>query len=888
MLRDGAAGPEEDPQRAALSARVAQLEADLRATSERLLKTLDDKDAAEKDLESLRAEAHDVIRQWEEENSLLRQKLDAALLDVQSVRSESINKENVAIEMKNKVIELQGTVAAQLTRLASNERRMSEQENEKTGLRRRTAELETENGAFRDRVTECEGRVTTLMHQVAHLERLREDDADEIVRHKASTAQALTCSDELRSELARSRDEVVELESRVQGAACRADAERAHYEGERLALVQSSREELERMRAQLESKDNELEDAFGRLAASDEEVRRLKRECSELETKLDVMGRRAVSNEQSMQDQMDVIKSLESDVRCQRELCQTLKNNLVRVQAENERMGVESTALRDLNRDLSSELDRCRKANEEFLTQMDRVSQERHGACAAMTREMDGLRMALSEQGERYRLEKETFAHRSDALHAECAALKLKLLSQNEEGARLSVDGMHAEGLLSLYSMAYHGARAMVERATVVAGKMREALGDADASREYAKKTNDTLSLQLRSALADVEQLRKTNGGLEQSLTDACEEAAALTRSQQALEREKAWMEERLASMREELAQMDELLNTSLDSMREENERAHAEVHRLHGEVEDDRKIIDGLQDQLRELAHEKACLHNDYEAIRQTMEVTRAGLLSAQRESKALSDELERARGDLRASEKQAHKQQQQISQLKGDVAHVNEQMRTIEERAKAELAERANDVVCVQRRLREAMDRAEQAEARATATDERSSQLQSSLTGAKDNFAKVKSAFENLRERCATDAELIKQLIQERDNVVKERDVIVERYNRLHDNFCAWRKKLSAKVATELRKLIDLCTGQESELTQLRNENKVLKNSISMFISTAQPKAEAVFTERLNLTEGPRRHPKKWTSSVEEGTGPCAQVDLIADSNARSTNSA
>ncbi|KEG06677.1 BRCT domain-containing protein [Trypanosoma grayi] len=320
------------------------------------------------------------------------------------------------------------------------------------------------------------------------------------------------------------------------------------------------------------------------------------------------------------------------------------------------------------------------------------------------------------------------------------------------------------------------------------------------------------------------------------------------------------WLKEQVETMRRELSELDELLNSNLNDMREESEKQQLEHDRLIREVHRCEELLRCSQERIDVLDERCVILTAENNAVSKTLQLTEGEVSSLKKEN-ALSQQREKTlAGQQRELESSLVELQNEYTNTVNQVAVLKEQLRTEECKLKLLGASSRQELEAIKTKMNHFIEKYEEAEQRASHLSKCLQESENTVGGMREAYQKAKTALEEAKLRCCSDADTIQKLLEERQSLINEREGVVEKYNRVHDMFKAVKKESFGRVADELQKLSELCSQQEVELQQLRHQNTILKRGIVKLPENAGNQIERpMFVERLNLAEGPLRRPKK-----------------------------
>ncbi|KAH9597434.1 hypothetical protein LSM04_005579 [Trypanosoma melophagium] len=320
------------------------------------------------------------------------------------------------------------------------------------------------------------------------------------------------------------------------------------------------------------------------------------------------------------------------------------------------------------------------------------------------------------------------------------------------------------------------------------------------------------------------------------------------------------WLKDQVESMRRELEELDGLLNSSLNEMREEGERQKLEQERLICEVHKYEDLLHRSQERIDSLDERCTILTSENEAMTKTLILTEGELLGLKEENKIKEQRDRMLTEQNKKLESTLSQIQKEYATSDGQNTMLKEQLKTQEAKIHIITTSARQEIEAMKVKLNNFIEKHEKAEEQVTILSNSLQESENNLGNLREAHQKAKLALEEAKQRCCKDSETIQRLLENRESLMQERDIVIRKYNRLHDILKGVKKEHSGRVTDEIHRLSDLCSQQEVELQQLRHQNILLKRGIIRLPeSTGEQSERPVFVERLNLTEGPIRRPKK-----------------------------
>ncbi|AYU82818.1 hypothetical protein LdCL_350006800 [Leishmania donovani] len=841
-----------------LAQRITQLECELRNAQHDLSSALGQKERAEQEKKLLKDEAFEVVEQWSAENTELRHKL--AVMEKESAADKATlrNRDDMVACLKEEL-----DVAQRLTAQYSTE--IEDQQQKHRNLEQQNAQLAESLAAARSELASCTQRVADYERLVAKFQAemkaalaSRKKDTEALDHLRSSLAKATAENEALRDAGENVSSSMERLLERV--AKLKEENESLRKNSEQLL---SAKDELTRQlhrdcdeRRQLS---DELRSLSARVAASENEAQQLREKCERTEKQLTASDSALQESHTAAEQQLQLIQTLESDVIELKDREITTGKALCDLQAELLRLNQQLDEISQQKEDLQIEFTAVKESYATALMELDNHKRTSSNALAAMQAEFAAFKR---DSTERCMLAEQNCSSTwlsvqelTDALRAQ----QLSELAHREQISRSSILLDQQASIGGAFEQRFHAVLAQHSDCCRALERAEERIRQHEFNAAKTAEQISALSSRCRTSEQTVGEQRKALSLLESQLSQGAAHLKEVILERDTFAKDNAWLRDQVESMRQELGELDELLNSNLNEMREENERLQLENDSMRHNVAAANHKEQEAAVRITALQVSVSDLEGELRAQAKTLEITEAELqaLKAQVENLSTSLDLSKRRcEELEAVNTEADKSN---SALILQAAQLQERLGSQESKLSLILSEKRKESESLKRKLNAYVEKCEKCEQLLHAEIKARKELESAIAAAKEHNGKLRGALDELKIRCASDASTIKELLAERDNLIRDRDIIVEKYNKLHDAFRNVRREAHSKVADELKRVMELAMSQETELQTLRKQNSTLKKSISMFVESAQPKAEAVFMERLNLTEGPLRHPKK-----------------------------
>lgn len=359
-------------------------------------------------------------------------------------------------------------------------------------------------------------------------------------------------------------------------------------------------------------------------------------------------------------------------------------------------------------------------------------------------------------------------------------------------------------------------------------------------SQLQEEKANlDAQQQQCASHLQSLEKIKEASLEEKASLQSLRKNLEVATASNSQLENDKAYLTRQVDSLTKELNEVDAIVVAQVNDLQGMNDnlkQANADLKKGNSELalKNDQLSTEGVRvlSQLEKISVELTIK-------RKTLQITENELMTAQGREKELSSSLSDLSNKLTAETTKGEKLYGAVQQLQHTDKSLRDQLNSAAEKFNVVLSEKRSEIESLTNQLKKSF--------------EVIGRHESSITDYQTSLDELKNANAKLKAHCSADNNSLKELAKEKVQLVQERDAAVGKYNSLCASVRSCRS--DSQLSTQLRNMVALCTAQEEELQKFRRECPLLKKSLLMCIE--QP--EEVFTESLNLTEGPLRHPKK-----------------------------
>lgn len=373
-----------------------------------------------------------------------------------------------------------------------------------------------------------------------------------------------------------------------------------------------------------------------------------------------------------------------------------------------------------------------------------------------------------------------------------------------------------------------------------------------DAKNQLLSSTEDKEKL-----LRELAQVQEAVSTAQKQLAMALENSRSSADTKMQLENDNRFLKNQVDALTKELNEVDAMVYSRVAELQDINDSLRSENKRIRSEAEKLGRRNENLARKLGSLEEELERRRKEFTAQSKALELVESDLIVAKNKEHSFSTALLDVNAKLENETAKASGLLAAKARMECTIEGLQNKLKEATERFNHILTDKRRESESLRERLAKCMELAEKHESSILTSNQTIQNYETDLANLKNSNAKLKA-------KCAQDSESLKSLLSERESLARDRDTVVEKYNALHKAYSNAQKDATARVAEEMKKMLRLCAAQEDELQKLRRENIVFKKSLSMFVTSPPPAAETVFTERLNLTEGPRRHPKKRAESL------------------------
>lgn len=849
----------------ALKERITQLEKDLSVANERLLHSLDQNEELQRGVELIHAEAHDVVGKWEQEAATLRQKLEAAEARLEASTALVKEKDATVRELEDKLKTAEAKVVETTASTQELRKAAEEASLEKQTLLERATRAEQEWIAASQTIREFEALTKQMQEEMKNSFANEQEKGVEIERLLALVSK-------LQEENKQLREECGELSSEAERLLLRYRNLKRENE-----LLSRDVEELKQKYAASESEltaaaktaevadqrykllRDDLERAQSELVRATSTNKQQSEETAHLTEKLLAAQTAEQNAHAASQQQLEVITALEKDVQEAKDGEVMLKKVIEELQRTVEESRAALNVLTVKTEETETEFATVKECYANVLEEAAAFKATSESALTAANGELASLKAEFTS---RYDAAVTTINELVESLFSN----QVREMCCQEQLSRQEIVMAHSQELCTALNAQWQTANTQWRCASVQGNEIAQDLSRAQAEVTNLLSQRTALESRLKETEHELQEQRKASAKLEGKLGET---SAALSSAQSlnsTLTQDNAWLKQQVDAMRQELGELDEILNVNLNEMREENEKHELEISALRSQLLACETREATYEARIEELVEQANTLQREFVAQGRTLGIAESELKQTKQQIEEYDVALKEAKQNLTESEDRAQELQRSNSAMTGQLLTLREQVQQHEVKLSMAIAGKRHEIDSLRSKVNEYIEKYETKELLLVEETRKREEAENTAASNRDNGQKLRAALEELKERCAKDADTIRQLLQEREDYLKERDLIVEKYNKLHDAFRAHRKEATGRAAEEIRRLVDLCSRQETELQSLRQQLSVLKKSVSMFVTTSQPRAEAVFMERLNLTEGPLRHPKKRSATASD----------------------
>ncbi|CCW64780.1 unnamed protein product [Phytomonas sp. EM1] len=835
---------------AVLKERIAQLETELENSNERLLATLEEKDELVKEMEDLRSEAHEVVGQWEKEAADLRNRLESQNLNISNYVALIKEKDDAKKELEIKAQALEELSSTYSLSIVTLQQQLSEAKQSQNFLHDELTKTRGEWAEASQRLKEYEKVTADLESEVKELHNSRKASSQDLQGLHTLLSDTIKENASLKADNNQMSLQIQKLMNDIEEL--KKENERVHQE------FDMSKQRYTELQTELRSAKFLLEKQENHLSNLGSENAALELLNEDLVKKMNDALKRAESSEAVSQQQLEIISGYEKDIDEFKDSCIARCNIIEELRHKTARLEEELACTIGSRKDLETQLATSRKSYSALLTESNEAKLQFEGKISELKKEIDHVK---KESSERIILVEGKF---NSALHSieeliaslHTAQAREFLILEQEQRCRVE---LHTQVQLQQLKDEF----LKVHLSEICDLKKQNDKTRVDLSRMYAEKeqslnTTNSLKEQLSAADNALYEQHKICASLEQELSNSNAMVKASQMKNSALEEDNLWLKNQVEAMRRELGSLDELLNTSLNEMREQNERLQMENRIIQDSLKRVKEERARAEERTGNLSKELNALREELAAQTRTLNITEVSLKSSNYQIESLNSTLAEMKSRLESQKGAENDLLNTNRALLSKVNSLKEQLTAAEASQNSIIDEKQSEIVRLKTKINELVLRCQNYESNLAEERKRHLETSASFNNLKENVGRMRNRFDELKERCGSDADSIKQLLAERDDLLKEKDTIVEKYNNLHEAFVKLRKESAIKMSEELERLIGLAATQEKELQLLRSQNIILKKSISMFVKSS-PKSETILIEKLNLSEGPLRHPKK-----------------------------
>ncbi|KAG5492443.1 hypothetical protein JKF63_01021 [Porcisia hertigi] len=827
-----------------LAQRISQLEDELQSSRCELSAALGQKDRAEKEIKLLKDEAFEVVEQWSAENTDLRRRLSDVEKKSTADQAALRNRDDTIACLKEELGVAQQLLAQHTTDIQDQQQKHLDLERENAELLKTLASTKADLSSSAQRVADYEHLVTKFQVELKDMLASRKKDAEALDCLRSSLAQSTAENQALREAGANVSSSMERLLERVTKLKEEKESLRKNND-----CLLSANDELTRQRHRDEEKQRQLS----------EEVAQLQQNCDRAEKQFVVTTRALQESQSAAEQQLQLIQTLESDVREQKDREISTKKMLCELQTELLRLNEQLNETSKQKEDLDTEFTAVKDSYATTLMEFDNYKRTSSIALAAVQAEFSTFKRDSTERCMLAEQSSSTAWSSVQELTGALRAQQLSDLAQREQIMRSSILLDQQVSFDAALEHRFHALQVQLSDSSQALVRAEELLIQSEISAAKTSEELSTLSKCCRTNEQITTEQRKALSLLESQLNQSGAQFKQVALERDNFAQDNAWLKDQVESMRQELGGLDELLNANLNEIREENERLQLENDSLKHRIAAADQKCEAAGARITDLETVLSDLEGELRAQTKTLEITEAELQALKAQAQNFSTSLDISKKRCEELEILHIESTRSNSALMLQVTQLQERLGTQDSKLSLILSDKRKESENMKHKFNAYVEKCEKFEKLLHAESKARKDVENACASAKEQNMKLRSALDELKIRCASDASTIKELLAERDDLIRDRDIIVEKYNKLHDAFRNVRREAHGKVADELKRVMELAISQEAELQTLRQQNSTLKKSISMFVESAQPKAEAVFMERLNLTEGPLRYPKK-----------------------------
>ncbi|EAN89560.1 hypothetical protein C3747_70g77 [Trypanosoma cruzi] len=850
----------------AMKERIIQLEKELCQCKHHLSESVQQKEALECDIDALQKEAHDVVAQWVAKSSELQTKLDESLSQIGALKNDLLISKNRNDDLQHCLKDADAANCLQVEELHRLKKAQDDHAARLAAIEKDFASASQQNIHYENLVSKMDLEMKQVVEEVNSLRKERDtlvetaaELREENCRLEAAHFKAKNFIGLLEDKLAGRQQLLHQFSYKML-----LDEEERHARDEIVfqwgtlyvnVILAEAKHHIQ-SNSFLQTKHQELE----------EEINLLRKEKTLLETEFHKKSNELSSLRQEYDkttgDLSQHVCLLEQDIAELQDAQIGQKQIVELLQKELELSTAQNELNKSLKEDLSTEFKAVKDCYSSLLLEYNelRVNEQRR------QQELNAKITFLTEENKNIRAENDAcfqeVMKENTNLRVYLASTERNNLEHIERGERLTVEVFQSNEWALLFSD--YSARLVnwLNESNEQIWTMRKEMNLKETSLKEKEDMNcalceklDALEKGFSSKQNDITQLESKVVELSSELKsskETCEETV----------NDNTWLKEQVETMRRELGELDELLNSNLNEMREDSERQQMEHERLIKEIHRYEDLIRQSQEKSNLLDERCHILSTDNEAISKTLLLTEDELSNAKKEIAVMHQRERVLLEEKRKIELNFIQLQKKHVTADSQTALLQEQLQTQEAKLQILGKSSRQEMENMKMKLNNFIEKYEEAEARVSAFSKSMRDSENIQCNLREAYQRAKAALEEAKQRCSKDTETIQKLLEERQNLENEREVIVQKYNRVQEMLKSLKKDSVGKFPDEIQKLSDLCFQQEVELQQLRHQNIILKKCIKKLPVTANADNQIerpVFVERLNLAEGPLRRPKK-----------------------------
>lgn len=850
---------EDDKIRETMSERVAQLERELRYTKELLFVEKSERSKYESALDSLRTDANQLVDQWERNATREKQNCEKVSKELELIKKELQISTDEMSRLQDKYQEIQ-------TKLLSKEEDYRSVKNECDELRESIKKYTNLVGTLEEEKVASSAQLLSSNEVVQQLK-------NDLLHEKEQRTHYLSQLNSQGEELRKYQTENENLREHLQNVSF--DAEKmlrrtielnekynfVEKENKQLeSLVSSMSSEIELLKKQIDhlqkEKDKLTEESQLILKRNESDEQVLSTKIAALETEISVLNNKLSDVLEIARNQSDAFSQLEGSAkRLQMERAKD-EETITQLKLKLESISDEFTKKSIENEKLVDELRTLREQMNNVVDERDKLKEQKSLEIEEKIKTYNTYlaesKNAIFEMEKKY----SSLASSYQSLTANVALNDQKLLAFSEANARSNIVQCYLQDISEDMVNTLLGLqRKLCEKETLISQsevvisqthkKLHEVEEEAKCAHDYYTEREKIFDEQ-QKALSTV-QLK-----LAEAKENSEEKRHVLTQ----LEDDNIFLKKQVESLTKELDEVDAIVIAQMNELQEINDNLKKENKRQLAFVEELSQKFTTESQQHALLRSQYDRCQSEYIAQSKALGLTESELIDAKNKEHLLMKKLSATLTKLGEEEAKVSGLMVLKSKLECTVDSLHHQLAQASEKYNSVLNSKREEINSLREKLTKNMELVEKQETSMSDTYR-------SIENYEKTILNLKAANNKLKTRTSECTAELERTRNERENLLRERDIMIKKYNDLQDSLPSKQKEAVEKVSTELKKIISLCTTQENELEKLRRENFLLKNSLNMFVTTTQPKTETIFTERLNLTEGPLRHPKKRTES-------------------------